>query len=503
MLNPRDLNTYAKTAKLQIGGSGSSFGTSIITYEIRRYQDIRNLGNEFAYLLTCKHRVIIPNANNYQVGPTSSTGYSNYPAAIFNSVTLAANNGATLMLREIFPRTLNTSVTTSVNSNVGGNTTTSNQHTTGSSTSQTNSFGVAVSGGFFGDMLTGGITLENQNVWGSGKYSSDSSDAGSGRQFDASSGETMSVKDWSSYGFINETTGSANWIWGQSYPWDVILYNQSTNASTVNLPSFVQGRMKDNYDAQNYIVLPPSQLSLMGVDFTMRASWLIEFPSGISAAESITISHNTSCFLASHSLNGSAVSASLQTASAASKSTFVSPALPLSTYALDPIADAGPKNGAAIGFTANRFTFPPNANGGPFQIVSPSNNLKVSGAGFDPAMTSNFAQATSFTIEFKILDNTNEYSLLLMHWIGASSGACKLTVTTNGTSTTVVYVDSPEGQGGQSNVTAIELRNADFSSINYHDYLVIGLNTITITVEPVNPNQSNLYTLFALAIGNA
>ena len=508
MLNTRDLYTYAEAPLL--GSSADPFGTTLIQYEMRKYQDIRNLSSELAYLLICKQRIVIPNPTPYQVGPSSSTSF-NYPAAITNAITLTVNiDGATIFLKDYFPRTLNAAVSTSANTAEDKSISNSNQYTSGSSTAQSNSFGVSVStAGFIGDLFGGAVTQENQSSWQSTKSNSLASGTGSARQSDMSSGESMSIKDWNCYGFTDQTDGSVSWIWGQSYPWDVILYNQGTSSS-INLPAFVMARMVGYYDSTGTkdgpptaMVLPPSQLALFGVDFTMRAGWLIKFPQGVSELATATVTHTTTRYLASHQLAGSTFSATLQTNLSASSSTFASSPLDLSTYALDAILTAGRGNGAAIGFTANPFIIAP-ATSNTFKIVSPSNNLQVTGTGFSANMSTTFTQTVTLTVQFKILDTVNEYSLLLMHWIGQGSGPCKLTITANGNKawTSVVYVDAVEGQGGQDNVTAVGLRNTDFSSTNYHDYLVIGLNTISITIEAASGGTSQ-YTLFALGIGQA
>jgi|HubBroStandDraft_6_1064221.scaffolds.fasta_scaffold39056_2 hypothetical protein len=508
MLDPRDLYTNAQSPPLASGTE--RFGTSLIQYEMRKYQDIRNLSNEHAYLLICKHRIIIPNGNPYEIGPSDNTSYSDYPAAITNVITLTVdNNDATILLKDFFPRTLNAAVSTSANTSEANSVSDTTQYSSGSSTAQSNSYGVSVStSGILGNLLKLGATHshETQSTIESGNFSSAASGTALAQQSDQSSGESMSIKDWSSYGFTDQTDGSATWIWGQAYPWDVILYNQGTS-SGIKLPEFVQARMvthtKEVDDIRKRLLLPPSQLSLFGVDFTMQAGWVIKFPKGISKSATATVKHTTTYYTASHSLSAEKFSATLQTPADALTSEFTSSKLDLSTYALDPILSAGRGNGAAIGFTANPFVIAP-TTAGTFLITSPANNLQVTGTGFGPTMSTDFpqSQTVSLTIQCKILDSTNEYSLLLMHWIGPNSGPCKLTIMANGRAAGVIYVDAVEGQGGQDNVTAVGLRNTDFSSTSYHDYLVIGLNTISIAVVAVNPSP-NQYTLFALGIGKA
>jgi hypothetical protein len=495
-------------------GPLGNFGSQTIQYTIRQYRDVRNLGNVLGYLVACKQRVIIPNQNAYAVGPNSNTSYVNYPAAVTNSIALTANNGATVQVKSIFPVTLNAAVNTSLLSQSGSTSSTSNQFSSGSNQSQTNTFGVSVSGGFFGDLPMGGIALDYQHGWESGSFTSNTAGSDAGRQNIASSGESMSVKDWSSYGFTDNSNQAPTWVWGQTYPWDVIQYNQSSNGSTINLPSFVEALLLNND-----LLLPPSQLSLFGLDLTMKAGWLVEFPGEISASEAISLTHKTTLYTGSHMLvqgNPSSVSATLQSANqAASASYSPSPALDLSTYALDPIWSASTKNGATIGFTVDPFTYAPTASRNNFKIVSPANNLQVTGTGFNALNLTNpptsppylscdppiSGTATSFTVQFKILDSKTEYYLHLMHWIGADSKPCIVTVTVNDTQLNPFYVDSLQGQGGQNNMTSIELRNLDFQSPNYHDYLVLGLNTVTVAVTASASSASNLYTLFALAVG--
>jgi hypothetical protein len=508
MIVPKDVYTYSYNGQL------GNFGSQTIQHTIRQYRDVRNLGNVLGYLVVCKQRIIIPNATEYAVGPNSNTGYVNYPAAVTNNITLTANNDAAVQLKSIFPVTLNASVNTSQLSQSGATTSTSNQFSSGSNTSQTNTFGVSISGGFFGEVPMGGVALDYQHGWESGSFSSNTTGSDAGRQSSASSGESMSVKDWSSYGFTDNTDQSPTWVWGQTYPWDVIQYNQSTNGSTINLPSFVQALLLNNG-----LLLPPSQLSLFGLDFTMKAGWLIEFPKGITASEAISLTHQTMLYTASHTLvqgNSATVSATLQSSNQAARATFSPPApLDLSTYALDPIWSPSTKNGAAIGFTVDPFTYAPTSPQNTFKIVSPANNLQVMGTGFNAINVTNPPTAPpflscdppttgtgpSFTVQFKIMDSDKEYYLHLMHWIGAGGSSCVLTLEVNGTQLNPFYVDSLQGQGGQNNMTSIELRNLDFQSPNYHDYLVLGLNTITVTIAATATGPSNLYTLFALAVG--
>jgi len=143
-----------------------------------------------------------------------------------------------------------------------------------------------------------------------------------------------------------------------------------------------------------------------------------------------------------------------------------------------------------------------------FKIVSPANNLQVTGSGFGPGMVSDFSKPTVLTIKFKIADTQTEYALLFLHWIGEHSDSVKLNWTINNQSSGevndewsgTILVSETEGNSGQNNVSSLELRNSDYTSINFHDYLVIGMNTITIEVDG---GDGDSYTLSALAVGQA
>lgn len=510
MINPKDLYCYATTE--QIGDTGQS----LIQYEIHRYRDVRSLGNALAYVVICTHRVIVPGIKPYHVGanPDAFSGYQDYLAALTNSLELEvspASPASTIVLRELFPRTLNANISTSLDTQIGNSSSSSIQHSTGSSTSQSNTFGVGVSGGFFGELPVFNISSEYQHGWNSGKSHSSESGTGREHQSSSSSGETMSVKDWSAYGRIDAANQSASWVWGQSYPWDVVLYNQSKTTSHVILPPFIQSRLMttltqhgdDGKDTHVTFALPPSQLSLFGIDFTMKAGWLIEFPHGVDMPETIKLTHNVVYHTASHKIMDSGAKASISAEIHSGIPTaFTSPALDLSTYALDPIADV--KNGAAINFTnADLFRYPPtSSNQGSFRIVSTANTLLVTGKGFADTASSNFSQGeVEIVVDFKILDTTDEYSLLFHHWIGVTGHGVNLSVIVNRNKPITLLVDAQEGQGGQGNISSIKLRDLDFASVDFHDYLQLGLNKIVIKATATDASKPTLYTLSALAIG--
>src|SRR5882724_11096006 len=88
MINARDLNTYYAMVPLT-DKSGNAFGVTIISYEIRRYRDLRNLLDTFAYQVRCTQRIVIPNATPYVPGDVANAAdliFSEYPAVVMNNI---------------------------------------------------------------------------------------------------------------------------------------------------------------------------------------------------------------------------------------------------------------------------------------------------------------------------------------------------------------------------------------------------------------------------------
>lgn len=77
----------------------------------------------------------------------------------------------------------------------------------------------------------------------------------------------------------------------------------------------------------------------------------------------------------------------------------------------------------------------------------------------------------------------DDYNLFIKNWKTGTLGF-QLSIDVNGNKITK-YVDSREGEGGENNFLSVSLRNKDFSSIDYHNYLLLGFNTITITITPI------------------
>ncbi len=500
MIQPGDLYTQYIEEPIKVGTA--EYGTASFRYEIRQLVDVRNLESVISYRIMCTHRISIPNTNAFSLTPSTITTYNSYPGLFRLTTTCQPVGGNTPRLMDYNPRTLNTTVMTSANHNDGTSESNSRQHTTGSSVAQTNSYDANVSLGFFGDVPTGSIGGGYSHSTTRTKETSDSTGSQSGTSSEQASGESMSIKDWGSYAYLDETRTHPAWIWGQEYPWDIIQFRScDAGGNTVDLPQFIKDRLfATDPKTNNVVVCPPSQLSLFGIDVIMKATWIVALPKDMSA-QTLQLNHELDYITASHGLDGATQYARLDPAPA----TFPvkSPPLDLTLLGLDPVLNGAADNGAVVGFSADRFIVPP-SQGAPFKALSGTNNLQVTGSGFEAGMSTNFSHGgeAKFRLQFKVIDDVYNYSLFLKHWIVGTTG-CTLTVVCNGDTANemICHVDDAEGAGGENNLLELNLRNKDYASINYHDYLVLGTNTIDITVSP--NDQGAVYQLRAIAIGES
>lgn len=539
--------TYPTPNPNQDAPQTAPFGKAHAKYTVRQVTDLSNLGYKRSYQIDCTLRIVVPSTNPFVLAPSDLTSFNNYPAIVQAGMLLNdTSNAFGARLEDYSPRTLNTAITTSSSMATGETQSMTTQRTSGSSTSQANTYG-------------GSVTLQ-ASVWDAGvSASADFSetstverndslsagrDAGTSRQHDSSS--QISVKDWSAYASLDAAAVSPTWVWGQEYPWDVIQYRAQpittadayvgTTASPPNsmpivqipanpvlLPQAVESRLwffdDDNNEAY---VFPPSQLSLFGLDFVMKARWRVDLPD-VPVADALTVTHQISYVVGSHGLYASTnaqgttnydLEATLAVLTDPPYS-FTGPQLNLPLLALDPIVAGHAENGAAIGFgysAVNRFIYPaPGADNptGAFQIVSPGNNLLVSGTGFSstsPLALSYDGTASSFptvslTIQFKIVDSTRDYTLYLKHWLTAPQDIL-LQICINSSPPISRLISSYETQAGDGNVLEIVLRNKDFASADFYDYLQLGCNTVQIGLTAGANNPAG-YTLQAVAVGSS
>lgn len=521
MIDPSD--SYAFVARVPLGPSGNPVGMAILRYEVSRYRDIRNLQDQLAYQIRCTQRIIIPNSTPYVPGPQNVTSFNDYPALLTSNISLSTNCGVDL--QSYSPKTLNSSVTTSVSNGAGTVASTSHQHTSGSTTSQSNSFGASVSLGFFGDAPTGGVSADYSHSWGSSRSKSNATGSGFESSSNRSADETMTVKDWACYSYLDPLMTSPTWVWGQEYPWNVVQFNNTSTAtptanSAILLPGFVTPLLCDDTQA-----LPPSELSRFGLDFTMKAQWIVDI--GHSTDTVVAFKHAINYLTASHAYVGGPPPSVIANLGSVQPFTLTGISIDLCAYGLDPIGiGRGADGGAVIGFIPNKFIVQPTpatASATPvkFRTLSTSNNLMIgdatdysgltaadAGAGFsvsETTLTATFSPNCTklvVNINFKIIDTSNTYNLFFKHWKTGQTGVM-LRFCFNGDNSNIItkYVDAVEAEGGDNNMTSIALRNLDYGSINFHDYLQLGYNTIEVEVTPIGGSAGGCsYQIRAISI---
>jgi len=504
----KEAELYTQTIELPLMLNNHIYGTSVARYQVRQVTDVRNLRTTKAYRVTCLQRIIIPNADRFSLEPKSGTAFVNYPALLSSRFTLATTQNASFHLVDYSPRTVNTTVMSSGSQGKGDSSSFSQQHTSGSSVSQTNSYGMSFSDGTFGDADFDSLDLENSVSFTAEENYSNAIGSDSGKNRQQESSDSMSIKDWGSYAYIDPGNKSPTWVWGQEYPWDLIQYRYCPNGNEVALPKFVLARLFDNSEKPNQ-AFPPSQLSLFGIDFCMKATWLVELPDDLEH-QSVEVQHHLEYLTASHGIQkpkpGDPPASQDQIFVTLNPIPVVFEpkpvALDLTLLGLDPIRHGRVRNGAIIGFISSKFIVPP-VMGEPFKIISDSNTLQITGRGFEAPLSTDFSRGpVTLKIQFKIIDTSTQYAIFFKHWKTTANG-CTLTLIFNHDkdATIVQRVDAKEGEGGTHNLNIVTLRDTDYTSIDYHDYLVIGLNTIDVIITPDEADQPAGYLLRTIAIG--
>jgi hypothetical protein len=526
LLNPKDLYTCHAVVPLEVvvdkGAAPlvkSTIGMTVISYEIRRYTDLRNLKTNGAYQILCTQRVVIPNPKPPAPNGDAPRSFDDYPAILVSELRFVDGPAEIL---SYFPRTLNSAVSISHSDSDSATKAASRQTTSGSSSSTSNSYGTHASIGFFGEALTGEVGVSSEHSQGSerSRSAATSSDTSSSRQQSVS--DSMSVKDWASYSYLGVAKdgrdSSLTWVWGQEYPWNVILYKTGA-ASGGPLPLFVKKLLSDDNRA-----LPPSELSQYGIDFTMTALW-------IATGQTAVVKHTMDYYTASHGINGTTLTAKIDEAI---PFYYTSDSLDLCRYALDPIGETAAAPVPIVGFVPRQFLLPPvpAAKDKPdpkrFRITATGNNLLIDditnyekdkftpndkGAGFtagETALTARFTEhcpSLTMRLSFKVTDTGNVYKLFLKHWKLHDVGV-RLTIVINDDTANAIelYVDAREAEGGGANVSAIALRDLNYGSVDYHDYLRLGLNEIVITAAPISSSSGATeceYQIRAISIERA
>ncbi len=288
--------------------SGNKLGTDIITYNILKVLSAKNLQSQNIYSVTVKHRVLIDGvqwnvSQNYQ-----TDGFSDYPIMVNvqSKINSVSQPGTKIVLKRIFPKTINAIVEQSTNISTGNSSSQTNQTSSGSQLSNVNTFGVDMSVGWFVEGPTASLGINYSHSWEHGTSNSKSFSDTREHNHQSASGTEMSVKDWSAYSSVHSYDNSGGegqgpyveWNWGQTYPWSIFDFNEKFSGTNILMPKSVIANLiyfgdTSNSNGKN-ILMPPSDLSLFGLDFTMASEWLITFPQPLTSSESVSFQHEVS-----------------------------------------------------------------------------------------------------------------------------------------------------------------------------------------------------------------
>lgn len=494
-------------------------------YQEGKLEDHNFSKTKILYSVTCVSRFQIAAENaNLRSSPESNVkGFKCYPVKLYKEIYFDVvnnkrnndHNDCAARIKEFFPVTLNTARNTSTSNSdgSGSSTGTSDSSSTGSSTSDTHTTSVGVSMGFSGTpegimpSLSASVNSSDSHTTSSSTSHTSGMNASDSVSKSQSSSSSMSMKDWNALGThftyhsdknnsINEAVG---WFFSQAYPWNSFFVNYDVTNESNDYPRrvYLSNKEKDRLcDGTN--VLPPSDFSLTGFNFLTKATFEVD-PEKLTNSSLLNLGHKLSIVPAEHEKTTEAsVVASIYESIDFSTADGIIDTINLPIVALSPLL---PKvHSSVIGFIHNDFIVEPNKISG-FEAVSASNNLYIKGVKDGKFSICDLGLMinqgfSKLTIYFKILDTFDDYHLFLKHWKSdSSSTTLKIIVNENPVLDKVLL--STEGQGGQNNITEISLRNMSHASIDYHDYLQIGLNKIEIEV---NVENNSIYFLRALSI---
>ncbi len=526
MFKKSDLYTFTHVCPLYRGPD--KIGTFEAEYQVTKYDDVQ-LKDASAvsvqarqFLVRATQRISIFNPAGMNVSVVTYPDidsnkrcplYTNYPVLINTTMGLdPGQGGSAARLVDYSPRTVNTKIQASgtLGDSSGKTSSTSKSSTVGSSMSQTNSFGASLSPESFGINAEHSETVTHEHSTTTG------SEDGTSSNRDVSSSAQMSMKDWGAYALINPVGQGPTWTFGQEYPWDAIECRATNGVAgkvegqvQVLVPSSMTTRLHDGNT-----LYPPSQLSMFGVNFVMKAQWVVTIGKG--APDTVQLNHLINYYMGSHEAPSSAAA----DGDSGSATVYIdkvpavlnekegdplTAALDLALMALNPLG--GRSRAAIIGFIPDKFVVVPSPapQTKAFKIGSNANNLLIQdtttypnstpAGGFTASQTSlsvAFSAALpmlQMSIYYKIADSAGEYSLYIKHW--RRGGDVMLTLVFNGDTANSVtkYVDADEAEGGEGNLLKIRLRELSYDSVDYHDFLKLGLNSIDITIQPIDPKQ--------------
>jgi len=498
MLKIKDL--YTRYKEYSIDKGTESYGKMMVEYEVREYIDVRDLDTTKKYMINCTQKIMIPNKDSDKISTYDQSSFADYPALLMNKVSLDGVDSSSTnvpldecVLRNYTPRALNTGIS-GEDFESTGSVSTQKRHI-GSSTSQANDFAFS----------------ENIDI-ATGQQSSVVDATGELHNSPASVSDWMSIKDWGGYTTIDQDNQSPTWVWGQEYPWNVIQF-RSDGSSTVKLPNYTQSRLL--LDSTNDLVAPPAELAQFGINFVSKASWIVKLS---NSQDKVQFTHDLNYAQCSHSATGGVLSVAYdvifdqESQVADDKFSVTSDLLDLPLLALDPIENYGSRSGAVIGFIEKRFTHYQPAPGSDFEIASNSNNLLLRGKGFPKDPNLKTGLSTDFSdgvvevdVYFKITDPIADFALVIKSW-KTTDVDIDLEMVFNGdiANSVTKQIDSKEGEGAENNLLSVGMRNKDYTSLDYHDYLKMGLNHVLIKITPATPSPPAAgYMMRALAISSS
>jgi hypothetical protein len=272
---------------------------------------------------------------------------------------------------------------------------------------------------------------------------------------------------------------------------------------------------------------------MFGFSFAMKAVWLLTLDD--DASDQIEIEHTVNYYTASHyavrplttsdppyawvyldahpttlSINGEKTETTVDTT------------IDLDLMALEPLG--AQSKAAIIGFIPSKFVVTPVAAKGtapatPFKILSTTNDLMIldeteypqdagGKAGFtssETELTANFTTSCNvltIIVYFKVVDSIRDYTLFMKHWKTVTPVQIVFTINQDTANLITKYVDADEAEGGENNLLSFSLRNQDYASVDYHDYLQLGLNSIQISISPATKDFANdsTYEIRAISI---
>ena len=556
MFKMTDPFAYYKSGTLKTQDKGTKVGTFLAKYQVTYDENVSlssgtadkgSPANKRVYIVSCTQKVSGYNEASlkYTLGAPGAPAhgaalYNDYPVMLENTLNLTLTSAnATSRLVEYSPQTVNSQVqsSNSVADSSVAHSESSNSSTIGSSYAQSNSYNTKV--GLQGNAFAMDVGHDKSATTSSDRNSSMGSNSGQSGSEDVSSSASMSVKDWGAYAAIDPTTNSPTWVFGQEYPWDIFtcrapfLLGEDPQPNPNNpdqdmllVPAYMAERLYAECSfgsSYKITTLPPSQLSMYGYDFVMKAQWVITIPNG--GDDTVTVSHSLNGATASHAYDSTGGAPGTHVYMDKSPTNYIltegdlDVELDLGTMGLEPV---GSHN--VVGFILANFFSPPatvttkGTAPTPFVIFSNSNTVLIKdttdysptcpvGLGFGSSLTSLNAEVVAdnpltFTVLFKVTDVTSDYSLHFKHWIFSPDGeGVQLKIVINGDTDNALNktLDAAEGEGAENNLLDLTLRNQNYASVNYCDTLVLGLNSIDVTLTPAGGNNAS-YALRAIAI---